>query len=265
MTPVSILAALCLLAGAACSTAPPPIAPEPATSAPPRDAPPPARGPAFSPGPLRVEPAFSGTVSGWAGVSMFQNLISSGFSRDSRLFANCHVANATVFTKACDLIDRDQHVARSVVSNVDYGDGHSAAHDPVLQKVLGPLGVPAPQGTWRYAADLVVAWRQPNPKEIDVALLENSTQTETPIASFKRSDRMLLVPDRVVLAPNGRRLAIVVYIVGGPPLTTDADLVDADRAASAAYARAADAAQAKGDVRAAEVLRAKSRAALRRS
>lgn len=263
MTLVRILSVLGLGAAAtACTIGPPPIAAEPNPRVSLRDAPSPRRATAFSPGPLRVEPAFSGHVSGWAGIAMFQNLISSGFSRNSKLFANCHVAGAKIFTKACDLIDRKRHVARRIVSNVDYGDGHSPKNDPVLRRVLGPLGVPAPQGKWRYAGDLVVTWKQPSEKRIDVSLRERSTGVQVVLASFQRSDRMLLVPDRIAVSPNGRRLAIVVYVVGGPPLTTDAQVIDADHPASEAYARAAQAAASKGRVRAAKILRAKSRAAL---
>lgn len=264
----SLALTLCGLCGA-CKSTPPLAAPEPPASARATSPSPqvkssgPARpaAPTFSPGPLRVDPAFSAVVSGWAGISMFENLISSGFSADSRLFANCHVARQKVLTKACDLIDADHHVAKRVVSTKDYGDGHSARHDPVLQKVLGPLGVPAPEGTWRYSRDLAVTWNRPSDKKLTVSLREATTRVETQIARFVRTDRMRLLPDRMVLSPDGRRLAVVVYVIGGPPLSTDAQLIEVDRAASRAYARAASVARARGDARRAQELAAESHAA----
>jgi hypothetical protein len=199
----------------------------------------------FKPGPLRVEPPLPAELEGWAGISLFENLISSGFSADSKLFASCHAEQTKVFGKACELLDRDDHVARRVVSSVDYGDGRPSTSDPELNRVLAPLGVPAAQAPFRYAEDLSLVWVRPNPSEVRFALREATTRVETPLAVFQRSDRREVIPQRVVISPDGRRLAIVVYVVAGPPLTTAARIVELDRAASEAYARAGKSASSK--------------------
>ncbi len=246
---------LCALL-AACASPPSPVTPEP----PPRSAPEPAAPlPVhFAPGPLVVEPALPARLEGWAGIGMFQNLVSSGFSADGKLFANCHVAqDQKLFTKTCELLDQDHHVARAVTSAADYGDGHPSKDDPEIAKQLDPLGVPAPEGSFRYAEDLLVSWTAPSDKELRFSLREKTTAVETPIAAFE--SEMHLAPQRVVVSPDGHRLAIVVYVIGGPPLTTDAKLVDADASAARAYAGAADAAPPSSAL--ARRLRARARAA----
>jgi hypothetical protein len=244
------------LALAACTPASRPIAPEaPAATAerPAPDAPLPVH---FAPGPLAVEPPLPVHVDGWPGMSLFENLISFGFTADGKLFANCHPGNG--LHKTCDLLDADHHVARTVSSSVDYGDSHPSKDDPEIAKQLAPLGVPAPEGEFRYAEDLLVSWTAPSDKELRFFLREKTTGVQTPIATFE--SEMRLAPHRVVVSPDGHRLAIVVYVVGGPPLTTDAQLVDADAAASAAYESAARTAEGSA---AAQRLHARARAAAR--
>ena len=196
----------------------------------------------FVPGPLVVEPKLPAEVSGWAGIGMYENLIASGFSADSKLFANCHVAEGQGLQKTCELLDSGHHVARSVTSSVDYGDGHPSKDDPEIQKQLAALGVPAAEALFRYAEDLVIVWETPDESELDFALKEKATGVETPVARFQRDDGMNLAPERVVVSPNGHRLAFVSYVIGGPPLTTAAEIVDADAAAKKAYEHAAAAA-----------------------
>lgn len=256
-----------VLAFPACTTARGPLAAEPQASKPPslapsaKPAPSALSKPAFTPGPLVVEPPFEGEAGGWAGSTLFLNLISSGWSRDSKLFACCHVAADTQrFTKACELFDRDHHVAQRVVSKLDYGAGQAHPRDPDLEGVLSPRGVPAPEGAWPHAGHLIATWMQPNEHEIRVSLHELSTGVEVPIANLS-STHSTLVPRRMVVSPDGQRLAIVAYLVRGPPLTTDAWLVESGPAAAEAYTAAANQLAARGDGAGAERLRARANAA----
>ena len=183
-------------------------------------------------GPIRIDPPFDKLeYSGWVGVSMFENLVSYGFGTDGKVFANCHVdRSVSLFTKGCDLIHLGGKIDH-VVSTTDYGDGHAAAKDAVLDAALAPLGVPAPPGSWHFARALTLTWsahmKEDLPDALTFSLRNDHTGKLHEIARFDKTDSgdLAIYPRDAIVSPDGEELALVVSYVGAPPLLVGVKLV----------------------------------------
>jgi hypothetical protein len=192
------------------------------------------------PGPLAIDPPFDKVeYSSWSGVSMFENVISHGWSADSTVFALCHRdEKATLFTKGCDLIHVDGSPPEHVTSAADYADGHSATNDSTLDARFKPLGIPAPSGQWPWSGALTLTWTVHTtddlPDVLTFALRDDASGKQKEIARFTKDEGGYAVfPREAIVSPDGRQLALVVSYVGAPPLLTAVKIVHAGEAAKA--------------------------------
>jgi hypothetical protein len=179
---------------------------------------------------------------------MHANLVSYGFSADSKVFANCHVdRQSTVFTKGCDLLHLDTGRTEHVTSTEDYGDGHPASGDATIRRALDPLGVPARAGPWR-APNVELTWTVHEappaqmPDTLVFSLRDTASGKTAEIARFdKATEGFWVYPGDAIVSPDGAKLALVVTVVGGPPLFTDVKIVDVQQALAALSAAPAHA------------------------
>lgn len=202
----------------------------------------------FTPGALSIAPSFSTLqYSPWAGAAMQESVLLHGFSADSSIFAHCREADwVPRFTRACWLLDSSSGKStRVVVSKEDYGGGHSGA-DASLAPHLAPLGIPAKGGSFRYG-DLALSWSASNapddrgPRDLTFRFREKKSGVELAIAKFHGPQDLRVFPRDARLSPDGAHLALVVYVIGGPPVTTAAQLVSVHARASETYQAAGEA------------------------
>src|SRR5262249_10894693 len=144
---------------------------------------------------LELTPSPQGTF-GWAGISLWENLIQYGFSADSKMFVLCmNEPRSDRFAKGCDLLDTSGRLLRYVTSNENYGTGDPHEHDPAFAPWFKSLGVPAVRGKTPLASEYALTWtHEPHAEEdqpfkrVTFTLEHVRTHDKTVIANFSAKD-----------------------------------------------------------------------------
>jgi hypothetical protein len=216
----------------------------------------------FEPGPLRIEPA-PPRIPSALGTGARLAQLKDGFSVDSNQYLSC-AYSAEDGRTACAILDFRDHSRRWVMGANDpmVDDGP----DPALELQFQMRGIPAPEGSWRYAGDLELHWHhgavvEGLPREVSVSLFERSAGVDVPITTFKVDDGAVYLRSAEV-SPDGRRLAIVGVHV--PGVTPQLRILNVDQIAAETF-RAASKAVAERDRATASVLLAKAEEAERQA
>ncbi len=216
----------------------------------------------FQPGPLRIEPA-PPRIPSALGTGLRLAQLKAGFSIDSSQYLSCAYSPEEGRT-ACAILDFRNHSRRWVMGANDpmVDDGP----DPALELQFQMRGIPAPEGSWRYAGDFDLHWRygaivEGLPRELSVSLHERTTGVDVPVTTFSVDDGAVYLRAAEV-SPDGRRLAIVSVHV--PGVTPQLRILNVDQVAADAF-RAASKAVAERDRGAASVLLAKAEEAERQA
>jgi hypothetical protein len=161
---------------------------------------------------LQIEPAFDTLAwDGWAGVSQYTDLVGYGFSPDSTQFASCH-PDLEKSGGVCDFLDT---ATGKVTKTVPVADRDAR------RALLESLGITANPVIWDRAEKLTWTAEKTGdiPDQLDFFLGDRK------VATFDAPSGMAVYPDAALVSPDAAHLAIVVFDIGGPPLTTDVKIV----------------------------------------
>lgn len=202
----------------------------------------------FVAGPLRIVPDFgTRTFDYWAGIGVQIGVLDHGWIADSSRFVHCRRADWVAYIKrACWLLDARTGKTDRVLMSRDRFDGGHSGPDLSLAPILGPLGFKAAPGRFAYADVAKLVWEVPvegvnGARVVEFYLEHPKTKTRTAIATFRGPGQTGVYPNKAMLSPDGRSLALVVTVYERQGLVTTAvKLVDVDARVADLLVAAAD-------------------------